>query len=294
MQKKSGISLIVLSITILVMAILAATAIIALENSGIIKRAKSTTTQQNYADEYTRLQIVKNGILTDNLGTITVEEYIAALRSKDMLEPGQTTSADGSITVTTKSGFEVILKANGNSDLTVTIDGYTQANNNNSGNVGSNSGNNNQTPGTPVAPTVPEPIVITSANYPNAGTVDDYKEWSPIEYWNKKVSCPQASKYKVIISEDTLLNYDWVDDFGDALGISDYTNTGDDGMGGSGYDDPSVYQGKEGILDGLNIGGIDIYWCSYRSGVFKISIYPLDENGNYLTDYDYDIDTTEW
>ena len=43
MQNKKGVSLIVLSITILVMAILAATAIIALEDSGIIGRSKNTS-----------------------------------------------------------------------------------------------------------------------------------------------------------------------------------------------------------------------------------------------------------
>ena len=51
--------MIVLSITILVMAILAATAIIALEDSGIIGRSKNTTTKQNEQQEYTRLQVIK-------------------------------------------------------------------------------------------------------------------------------------------------------------------------------------------------------------------------------------------
>ena len=73
---KKGISLIVLSITILVMAILAATVIISLEDSGIIGRSKKATNNSNFADEYTRLQVIKNGILTDNLGTITIDEYI--------------------------------------------------------------------------------------------------------------------------------------------------------------------------------------------------------------------------
>ncbi|MBR6641189.1 MAG: hypothetical protein IKL08_03240, partial [Clostridia bacterium] len=113
MKNKKGISLIVLSITILVMAILAATAIIALEDSGIIGRAKSTTSKQNCAEEYTRLQVIKNGILTDNLGTITIEEFITELRNEDLLEAGQTNNADGSVTVITKTGFKVTLLQNG-------------------------------------------------------------------------------------------------------------------------------------------------------------------------------------
>ena len=77
-MRKQGVSLIVLSITILVMAILAATVIIALEDSGIIGRSKNTVSKQNQQEEYTRLMVIKNGILTDNLGTITVDEYIAS------------------------------------------------------------------------------------------------------------------------------------------------------------------------------------------------------------------------
>ncbi len=291
MQKKRGISLIVLSITILVMAILAATAIIALEDSGIIKRAKSTTTQQNYADEYTRLQVIKNGILTDNLGTITVEEYIAELRSKNMLEAGQTTNTDGSITVTTKSGFEVVLKANGVSDLSVMIDGYTQANNNNSGSAGNNSGDNNQTPSTP---TVPDPIVITSANYPNLGKMEDYTGYSWLEYWGKDLYCNAAAQYKVVVSSDTMIYYDAANDIGDSFYVDNFTQIEGQGIFLSGMEDPTTYQGIEVILDNKTNGVLGIGWCSYRGGMFKISIYPLDENGNYLTDYDYDIETTEW
>ncbi len=140
MRNKKGISLIVLSITILVMAILAATAIIALEDSGIIKRSKDTVASNNYADEYTRLIVIKNGILTDNLGTITVDEYVVELQNKGLIESGRTDNADGSVTVTTKTGFEVIISQNGSSDLNINIDGYTPPNNNN-GNAGENSGN---------------------------------------------------------------------------------------------------------------------------------------------------------
>ncbi len=152
MKNKQGISLIVLSITILVMAILAATAIIALEDSGIIKRSKDTVAGNNYADEMTRLIVIKNGILTDNLGEITVEEYITELTNKGLIETGRTNNADGSITVTTKTGFEVIISQNGTSDLTLEIEGYTPPtssnNGNNTGNAGSN-GNGNVANGLP-------------------------------------------------------------------------------------------------------------------------------------------------
>lgn len=139
-MNKKGISLIVLSITILVMAILAATAIIALEDSGIIGRAKNTTKNTNYADEYTRLVVIKNGILTDNLGEITVLEYVTELTNKGLIESAKTTNADGSVTVTTKTGFDVIISQNGESDLGIVIDGYTPPSSNNGGD---NTGGNN-------------------------------------------------------------------------------------------------------------------------------------------------------
>ncbi len=119
---KQGISLIVLSITILVMAILAATVIISLEDSGIIGRSKTAVNNSNYADEYTRLVVIKNGILTDNLGTITVEEYVTELINKGIIESDYVTNADGSVTVTTKTGYEVKLSQNGSNDLNFTFE----------------------------------------------------------------------------------------------------------------------------------------------------------------------------
>ncbi|MBR6689126.1 MAG: hypothetical protein IKL68_03840 [Clostridia bacterium] len=121
MQKKRGISLIVLSITILVMAILAATAIIALEDSGIIGRSKNTVNKQNYNEEYTRLQVIKNGILTDNLGEITVDEYITELSNKGLIETGVTTNSDGSKSVTTKTGFVANVMQDGESNLIISL-----------------------------------------------------------------------------------------------------------------------------------------------------------------------------
>ncbi len=145
-KNKKGISLIVLSITILVMAILAATVIIALEDSGIIGRSKNTVKNNNYSDEYTRLVVIKNGILTDNLGTITVDEFVTELQNKGLIESGITTNANGSKTVTTKTGFTVIVSQNGTSDLSIVIDGYTPPSSNvggnNTGNGDGNSGNN--------------------------------------------------------------------------------------------------------------------------------------------------------
>ena len=119
MKNKKGISLIVLSITILVMAILAATAIIALEDSGIIGRSKNTTAKQNEKQEYTRLQVVKNGILTDNLGEITVEKYIDELKLQGIIENAVTIDSYGNSVVKTTSGLDVYIRQDGENNLKV-------------------------------------------------------------------------------------------------------------------------------------------------------------------------------
>ncbi len=122
MQKKQGISLIVLSITILVMAILAATAIISLEDSGIIGRSKNTVSKQNQQEEYTRLQVIKNGILTDKFGEITVTEYVEKLKEKNIIEETITTDEYGSTVVKTKSGFDVYISQDGEANIKISFE----------------------------------------------------------------------------------------------------------------------------------------------------------------------------
>lgn len=121
MNRKKGVSMIVLSITILVMAILAATAIISLEDSGIIGRSKSTVSKQNYLQEYERLQTVKNGILANNFGEITVADYIEELKNKGIIENGQQSNPDDSITVVTKTGLVANLIQDGESNIIISL-----------------------------------------------------------------------------------------------------------------------------------------------------------------------------
>ena len=119
---KKGISLIVLSITILVMAILAATAIISLEDSGIIGRSKNVVGKHNKDEEYTMLQTIKNGILTDNLGTITVEEYITELKNKALIDDEISISKFENVVVKTKSGTIVYIKDDGNGSIKISFE----------------------------------------------------------------------------------------------------------------------------------------------------------------------------
>ncbi|MBR6689592.1 MAG: hypothetical protein IKL68_06220 [Clostridia bacterium] len=145
MQKNKGISLIVLVITIIVMTILAGAVIITLENTGIIKRSKQATNNNNYADEMTRLTLIKNGILTDNLGKITLDEYITELQNKGIIEPNITTNSDGTKIVKTNTGFEVTLSQNGTSDIEIIVNGHLSAGNNGSDSSGNNNENGNAT-----------------------------------------------------------------------------------------------------------------------------------------------------
>ena len=130
MRMKKGISLIVLVITIIVMVILAGAVIITLENTNLIKHSKQATNKTNYSQEITRLEVLKNGILTDNLGKITLEEYVAELTAKGVIEGTPVNNADGSVTVTTTAGTEVKLTQDGPRNILIEIAGYEQSNNN--------------------------------------------------------------------------------------------------------------------------------------------------------------------
>ncbi len=130
MRMKKGISLIVLVITIIVMVILAGAVIITLENTSLIGQSKQATNKTNYAQEITRLEVLKNGILTDNLGKITLEEYVEELTNKGIIEGAVTDNADGSKTVKTTSGAEVKLTQDGPRNILIEIDGFTADSNN--------------------------------------------------------------------------------------------------------------------------------------------------------------------
>lgn len=131
MKNKKGISLIVLVITIIVMVILAGAVIITLENTNLIKHSKQATNNTNYAQELTRLEIIKNGILTDNLGKITLDEYVTELTNKGIIDGTVTDNADGSKTFTTSAGAEVTIKQDGPRNILIEIAGYTDSNNSN-------------------------------------------------------------------------------------------------------------------------------------------------------------------
>lgn len=128
MKRKQGVSLIVLSITILVMVILASATIITLENSGIIGRSKNAVSTQQKKEEMTRLTVIKNGVLTDNLGTITVAQYVAELDKKGVIDGTEKTDDNGNTVVKTTTGIEVYIRQNGDNDLIISFETITPEN----------------------------------------------------------------------------------------------------------------------------------------------------------------------
>lgn len=113
--------MIVLSLTILVMAILTATALITLEDSGLVGRSKNTVSKQNYNQEYERLNNIKNQILAKDFGIITVDKYITELQNKGIIESGVVNNDDGSKSVTTKLGLVANIIQDGESNLIISL-----------------------------------------------------------------------------------------------------------------------------------------------------------------------------
>ena len=122
MQKKKGISLIVLVITIIVMIILAAAVVLTLGNAGIINKANDAVKLQNYNQELTKFDLVKGDILAKNKGKITLTEYIAKLQEEGVITSNVVDGEDGSKIVTTVTpGFEAVLKQDGLSNVSVSL-----------------------------------------------------------------------------------------------------------------------------------------------------------------------------
>ena len=65
------------------------------------------------------------------IGKITLEEYVAELTNKGMIEGTPVDNADGSKTVKMTSGAEVKLTQDGSRNILIEIPGYTEGNNDN-------------------------------------------------------------------------------------------------------------------------------------------------------------------
>ena len=133
MQKKKGISLIVLVITIIVMIILAASVVITLSNTGVIDRASQAVDATNESQVQDLAALIWADAYMDDLrGEDLVEEVTTKLSEQGVTATDwNITVTDTGVTVTSKSSASglgsLISKDNyGNTvDYTVTVDGTT-------------------------------------------------------------------------------------------------------------------------------------------------------------------------
>ena len=82
MNKKRGVSLLVLSITIVVMAILATTAIMSLEDTGVVETSKDAIKTSNKTTVQERLENLKNTYIVDNFGNANITGFVEFLLEK--------------------------------------------------------------------------------------------------------------------------------------------------------------------------------------------------------------------
>ena len=127
MNKKSGVSLLVLSIAIIIMAILASTAIISLEETGVVDTSKTAVKASNKETVEERLNLLKNTYITNNFGNITINDFTDMLLDEGEMVETPIYNADGSASIKTISNYIVTLIQDGDSNLIIDVEGVNKA-----------------------------------------------------------------------------------------------------------------------------------------------------------------------
>lgn len=123
MKKKKAVSLIVLVITIIVMAILAATIIIALSNANIIEQAQKTKENANQASEKEALSVaLAEWKIVEAKETKTFEEFM----KEKFGEENVTKTSEDEVTVTMESENKYETKTDGTITKLIAIGSYVQ------------------------------------------------------------------------------------------------------------------------------------------------------------------------
>ena len=123
MKNKKAISLIVLVITIIVMAILAATVIITLSNTNIINEAQKAKENANKATEKEALSVaLAEWKIVERNGTKTFEEFM----KEKFGEENVTKTSDEEVTVAMESGNKYETKTDGTIENEIAIGSYVQ------------------------------------------------------------------------------------------------------------------------------------------------------------------------
>ena len=123
LMNKKGISLIVLTITVAVMAILASTTVVLLDQTELVDTSKSTVKQQNKVIVLEELNSLKNTLITENYGKITVDEYISYLMSIGKAKANITENKDGSKSFVTYNKYVANATQDGEFNLIIDVEG---------------------------------------------------------------------------------------------------------------------------------------------------------------------------
>lgn len=128
MNKKSGVSVLALSVAIVIMAILATTAIMSLEETGVVDTSKIAVRASNKDAVAERLEVLKNTYITNHFGNITINKYVEMLIDEGEIVESAIVNADGSQTVKTVTDYIVTLIQDGEANLIIDVEGLNKTN----------------------------------------------------------------------------------------------------------------------------------------------------------------------
>ena len=128
MNKKSGVSVLALSVAIVIMAILATTAIMSLEETGVVDTSRTAVKASNKDAVAERLEVLKNTYITNHFGNITIDKYVEMLIDEGEIVSGAIINADGSQTIRTNSDYIVTLIQDGTSNILIDVEGANKTN----------------------------------------------------------------------------------------------------------------------------------------------------------------------
>ncbi len=126
LRKNSGITLIALVVTIVVLIILATISVNLVLNGGLVNKTQSGKGLHELERERERLELIKPDVAsnTNHLGKVTVDTYIEELINQGIIDPEEIEdNGDGSKTVITDTGYSVTIEPNGENDVKIIIDG---------------------------------------------------------------------------------------------------------------------------------------------------------------------------
>ena len=129
-QDETGITLIALVVTIVILIILATISVNLVINGGLISKTQEAANMHLLQEEKERLEMIKIEVASNqnNLGKVTVDSLIEELIKQGITVAEEVIdNGDGSKTVITDKGYSITLEPNGEDDVTIVLDGKAGA-----------------------------------------------------------------------------------------------------------------------------------------------------------------------